>query len=110
MGVAGLVVAIGVLTSERQPIPLGPRFVDRSARVAETDQRLGCREVLGQCDPYLLGKLPDEELGLIRSHLSHCPQCVVAYRQRAEELNREFSVLLAPSGDPAQTQQLLTQH
>jgi hypothetical protein len=59
--------------------------------------RLTCPMVLEQCDPYLLGKISDQDRQQIRAHLGYCADCEVAYRRRAEQLQVEFSVLVLPS-------------
>jgi hypothetical protein len=59
--------------------------------------RLTCPLVLEHTDHYLLGKISDQDRQQIRAHLGYCAHCEVAYRQRAEQLQVEFSVLVLPA-------------
>ncbi len=55
-----------------------------------------CRQVLETRDSFLLGDVSDATRNSVRDHLSHCAHCQALYRQRAQELQVEFTVLVLP--------------
>ncbi len=57
---------------------------------------LSCGDVLGVCDQFLLGHIDDETQRNVRTHLGYCAGCQAHYRERAQELQVEFTVLILP--------------
>ena len=94
LGVGGLGVGEAGSVTPARGFPGGVAGVGSSrAGLAYT-----CRDAIDNRDSFLLGSAAPEIQASVREHLGHCPPCQAAYRQRAQELQVEYTVLVSPAG------------
>ncbi len=76
--------------------PSGGSQIEPNSGVTGVSLSYSCRDTIDLRDRFLLGNAPPEARAAAREHLSHCPHCQAAYRQRAQELKVEYTVLVRP--------------
>lgn len=88
--------------------PSGASPLELKRGVSSGRLSYSCRDAIDVRDRVLLGSARPEVQTAVREHLAHCPHCQAAYRQRAQELKVEYTVLVLPHSPTATFPSLVT--
>ena len=77
--------------------PLRGSPFESGSRVSGSSVNYSCRDTIESRDGFLLGNASPEAQAAVREHLAHCAHCRAAFRQRAQELKVEYTVLVTSS-------------